>query len=59
MENFTEEQIENWKDFKGVRDSGVINMLDSRTGCDLTGMTKDEWGFCIDNYGDLEKVANC
>jgi hypothetical protein len=54
---FTEKQIRNWRRYEGVRQSGVINMWDARTGCQITGMKTDEWQFCITNYDELRKQA--
>lgn len=56
MSNFTDKQIENFKDFEDVRNSGVINMHNTISGCEMTGMTKDEWIFCIINYDELKKL---
>jgi len=39
--------------FEGVRKSGVINMWDAKTGCEITGLTKEEWLFVISNYDEL------
>lgn len=30
--------------------SGEINMLDYKKGCEITGLTKDEWINIINNY---------
>lgn len=54
---FTVQQIENWEKFESVRQSGVINMYDARTGCELTGLTKEEWVFCMSNYSSLKQAA--
>ena len=56
MSNFTDKQIENFKDFEAVRVSGIINVFDASSGCEMTGMTKDEWIFCMSNYDELKKL---
>lgn len=56
MNKFTDKQIENFKDFEDIRISGVINMFNTRSGCEMTGMTKDEWIFCMNNYDELKKL---
>ena len=56
MSKFTDKQIENFTEFEGVRISGVINMFDARSGCEMTGMTKEEWIFCMSNYDELKKL---
>lgn len=58
MNKFTDKQIENFKDFEGIRVSGVINMYDARSGCEMTGMTKDEWIFCMNNYDELKALSD-
>jgi hypothetical protein len=55
---FTEQQLENWKKYEAVRKSGVINMFDARTGCALSGLTRDEYVFCMRNYVALQKTAS-
>ena len=50
---FTEKQIDNWNLYENIRRSGIINMYEYRAGCDITGMTKEEWLFCMSNYNAL------
>jgi hypothetical protein len=54
---FTEQQLENWKKYEAVRQSGVINMFDARMGCELSGLTRDEYVFCMSNYAALRQEA--
>jgi hypothetical protein len=54
---FNEKQIENWKAYEGVRQSGEINMWHARIGCQITGMEQEEWLFCIKHYDELRKQA--
>jgi len=54
---FTEEQLDNWAKFEDARQSGVINMFDAQRGCQITGLTKDEWIFCMQNYTSLQEQA--
>ena len=56
MSNFTDKQISNFTEFEDVRKSGVINMFDAWVGCEITGITKDEWIFCGSNYDELKKL---
>jgi hypothetical protein len=57
MTKWTEQQILNWAAYEAVRKSGAINMFDVRTGCALSGLTKDEYTFCMKNYGALMDAA--
>ena len=50
---FTEKQLNNWVRYERVRLGGRINMYDSGTGCRLSGLTDDEYTFCIVNYEAL------
>ena len=54
---FTQEQIENWKAFDAIRGTAIMNMLDSRQGAELSGMTRDEWKFTMTNYAPLKAQA--
>jgi len=42
-----------FQSFEGVRRSGVINMFDIRSGCELAELTKEEWIYVMDNYDEL------
>ena len=57
MSKFTDKQIENFTEFEGIRVSGVINMFDAKTGCEMTGMTKEVWFFCMKNYNELNELS--
>ena len=50
---FTSEQLANWEDYEAVRESGVI-MFDARRGAALSGLSKDEYFFCMENYSELK-----
>ena len=54
---FTPEQLEWFRAFEDVRESGLINMFNTKAGCDISGLTKDQWDFVRNNYGPLEKQA--
>lgn len=51
---FTPDQIANWEAFERVRKSGVINMFDISTGSMLSGLSRDEYLFCMKNYSELQ-----
>jgi hypothetical protein len=48
---FNREEI--FKGFEDIRVSGVINMYDIKMGCELSGLTREEWIYCMDNYEEL------
>jgi len=54
---FTEKQLENFEAFVEVQMGSLINMADARSGCQMTGMERDEWTFCMSNYSELEKAS--
>jgi hypothetical protein len=54
---FTERQINNWKQYERVRQTGVFNMFDKRA-MECTTLEKDEWFFCISNYAQLKSQAD-
>jgi hypothetical protein len=54
---FTEEQIQNWQAYERVRQLGVINMFDVRTGGMLSGLSNDEYMFCLKNYSKLRDAS--
>lgn len=54
---FTDEEIEDWYAFEAVRQSGAINMFDAKGGVMLSGLTRDEYLFCMENYCALKKAA--
>ena len=51
---FSETEIENWHVYEALRKSGLINMFDVRQGCQLTGLNRAEYMFCMENYEALE-----
>lgn len=51
MENFDRQKI--FASFERVRQSGLINMFDWKTGCELAELTKEEWIYCMENYTEL------
>jgi hypothetical protein len=51
---FSSEQLANWESYERVRRSGVINMFDARTGGMLSGLSHDEYFFCLKNYSELK-----
>lgn len=53
---FTKEQLENWKRFEKVRASGRWNML-STEAREASGLSIEEYWFCISNYSELEEAA--
>ena len=57
MSEFTEDQLENFKEFVRIQKSGIINMFDARTGCELTGMERDDWMFCMNHYDALSEAV--
>ena len=54
---FTDKQIEDWKKYERVRESGIINMFDARTGGMLSGLSNDEYFFVLKNYSELKEAA--
>ena len=50
---FTQEQLNNFKAYRKVQMRGKYNMFDPRA-IGATGLTRDEYGFVMDNYGELE-----
>jgi len=54
--DFTERQIEAWKEFEEVRQSGVVNMMSPQVR-DLCDITRDEHLFIIENYSALKEAA--
>ena len=39
--------------FEDVRESGICNMFDRGTVCDVSGLTKEEYLYVIKNYDEL------
>jgi hypothetical protein len=57
MIEFTDQQKENWKKYEKVRAGGKWNMFDSRARR-ATGLTKEDYFFCINNYEELNNSIN-
>ena len=53
---YTDQQLQNWRIYEGIRESGMFNMFDSRAR-QMTNMSKSEWVFCMEHYNDLKKHA--
>jgi hypothetical protein len=53
---YTEQQLQNWRAYERIRESGLFNMFDPRAR-DLTTMSSSEWVFCIAHYDDLKRHA--
>lgn len=56
-ETFTGKQISNWEAYEKLRKAGTINMCLVGAGCKLSGLTRDEYIFCMENYLDLKHAA--
>jgi hypothetical protein len=52
---FTDQQLNDWKTYEHIRSSGQYNMLDPRAR-QLTGMSRDDYLFVIENYSALKKA---
>jgi hypothetical protein len=53
---YTEKEIDNWRDYEEVRQSGLYNVFDSQARAS-TGLTKDEYFFVMHNYTELKAAA--
>ena len=56
MKQFTQKQLSDFQAYLKVQKRGKYNMFDPRA-VGATGLTKDEYGFVMDNYGELELCA--
>lgn len=56
MKQFTQEQLNNFNAYRNVQMRGKYNMFDSRA-IDATNLTKDEYAFVMDNYGELKLTS--
>ena len=56
MKQFTQEQLNNFNAYRKVQMRGKYNMFDSRA-IDATNLTKDEYAFVMDNYGELKLTS--
>lgn len=54
---FSEAEISNWRAYERVRRLGKFNMFDPRARS-MTGMSSDEWVFCMKHYAALREQAN-
>jgi len=50
----TQQQINNWKDYEEVRQSGGHNMFSPNAQL-LTGLTKKDYIYCMQNYSSLKE----
>lgn len=53
---YTKEQLKNFRIYEEIRKEGLYNMFDPNARA-LTGMTKAEYIFVIENYSGLSKAA--
>lgn len=56
MSKHTSEQIKDWKEYEKVRLEGRYNMYSSNARL-LTGLSKEEYSYCIKNYTELKNQA--
>lgn len=54
---FSEEQLENWRDYERVRQGGRFNMLDPRARY-AAGLSEEEYEFVLSNYSELRAANN-
>jgi hypothetical protein len=52
---FTSKQLQDFAAYKAVQMSGQINMWDVLNGCRLSGLTRDEYMFVLENYKGLRE----
>lgn len=48
-----ENEKEMFMAFEEVRESGICNMFDRKTVCEVSGLSKEEYSFVIKNYDEL------
>jgi hypothetical protein len=53
---FTDQEIENWREYEAVRAEGRFNMFDPNARA-LTGLSRADYGFAMDNYSALKAAA--
>lgn len=53
---FTQREIDQWREYEAVRESGEYNMFDPAAR-DETSLSRAEWLFCITHYDALKTVA--
>jgi hypothetical protein len=56
MVKFTEQQLNNWRIYEGIRKSGLFNMFDPRAMA-MTNMSGQEWTFCMKHFAELKQQA--
>lgn len=56
MSKHTAGEIENWKMYEDVRAEGRFNMLSPNARA-LTGLSKEEYRYCMKNYSTLKQQA--
>lgn len=56
MKQFTQEQLNNFNAYRKVQMRGKYNMFDPMAVL-ATGLTAHEYGFVMDNYGELELAS--
>ncbi|MDD2657783.1 MAG: hypothetical protein PHD04_03960 [Candidatus Pacebacteria bacterium] len=54
--NFTEKQIENWKVYEKVRESGKYKMF-SEEAMKATGLNEKDYWFVMNHYIGLKEAA--
>lgn len=52
---FSKTQLNNWWSYEKIRRSGKYNMFD-RLAQIVSGLTEEEYFFCIDNYSLLKRA---
>lgn len=57
MDKFTDEQVNNWRVYEQVRQSGKFSMFDPRARA-RSGLTEDEYKFCRMNYSKLKEYEH-
>lgn len=57
MKKFTDAELNNWRSYEEVRAEGRYNMFDPNARL-LTGLSRADYGFCMDNYSALRAQAN-
>jgi hypothetical protein len=56
-QQFTKQQIKDWRAFERVRSGGRFNMFDPRAR-QSTGLGGEEYAFCMEHYSALKLAAN-
>ena len=52
---YTELQLRNWANYEAVRASGFYNMFSFQAQA-ATGLTREEYFFCMEHFEALEKA---